>query len=297
MKSENSDITLLGAACCIGAQDKRCELGPDRIKQLDIVHFLSGHNIQAHWGEILRAENPEGGQMEVIESICTRLATQTFDLSRNDEKFVVFGGDHSCAIGTWSGVAASLPGEKQMGLIWVDAHMDSHLPETTPSGAIHGMPLACLLGHGDQRLRHIALEKQKLLPQNVCLIGIRSFEHEEAALLDVLGVKVFSMQTVIEKGLNTVWQEAVEYVSTNTECFGVTIDLDAIDPADAPGVGSPEAHGIKGSQLVSATHALANNQKFIGAEIAEYNPILDENDKTAELAMRLVASMFARGNE
>lgn len=297
MTNQSHELILLGAACCVGAQDKRCELGPDRLRELRIDQYLTERGIPNSWQDMIRPDHPDANPLEVIEDLCQKLATNLRNIVQRQNRFIVFGGDHSCAIGTWSGVASTLKDSENLGLIWVDAHMDSHLPETSPSGAIHGMPLACLLGHGDQKLRNIINTRQKLLPKNVCLIGVRSYEHEEEALLKLLGVKVITMETVRQHGLNSVWAEAVDYVSKQTTHFGVTIDLDAIDPSEAPGVGSPEARGIKGKELEAVMQALSSNTKFVGAEIAEYNPTRDKSDKTAKLAMRLVASMFARGYE
>ena len=209
-----------------------------------------------------------------------------------DQRLWVVGGDHSCAIGTWSGAAAGLDGP--LGLIWVDAHMDSHTPATSPSGAVHGMPLACLLGYGPPSLAELGGPRPKLRPENVCLVGVRSFEPEEARLLDELGVRIFHMDEVERRGLSVVMHEALDRCQRQTAGFGLTIDLDAIDPFDAPGVGSPENGGICGKDLANSLEQIGDHPNLVGVEIAELNPDKDIDGKTAELVYRLLASMVGK---
>src|SRR5665213_879539 len=160
-------------------------------------------------------------------------------------KFVsVVGGDHSCAIGTWSGVYDAMHHLGDIGLIWIDAHMDSHTPETTPTNHIHGMPLACLLGYGYPTLTGVLHAAPKFKPENVCLIGVRSYEKGEAALLKHLNVRVFFMEEVQERGFEVVLAEAVQHVNQHTIGYGITLDIDAVDPLEAPGVDVPEPEGI-----------------------------------------------------
>ncbi len=155
----------------------------------------------------------------------------------------VIGGDHSCAGGTWTGVARMLQGE--LGLVWIDAHMDSHTPATSHTGRLHGMPLAWLLGQGDDAL--YGLSAGVVDPEHVALIGVRSYEPEEKERLDRLGVRVFHIEEVHRRGLDTVAAEALAIAARGTSGFGVSIDLDAVTPEEAPGVGTPVADGIAGA--------------------------------------------------
>jgi len=179
-----------------------------------------------------------------------------------------------------------------LGLLWVDAHMDSHTPDTSPSGALHGMPLACLLGYGERELTEVAYPGPKLQPQHVCIVGVRSFEEGEARLLEVLGVRVFFMQEVQRIGPEAVMQEAMEIVSQETAAFGISIDMDAIDPLDAPGVGSPAPLGIAGRALVECMGMVAQQPKLAGIEVTEFNPLRDVNKKTAKLVGDLLGAGF-----
>jgi len=286
-------LNLFGVASCWGAQDTRCSLAPDHLKSMNLERCLSNGQVDTRWQKIIRPTvNSDGTALNAVTQVCQELASDVGHSVRNQQPFVVFGGDHSTAIGTWSGVAKALGKTQSLGLIWIDAHMDSHLPETSPSGALHGMPLACLLGHGESVLTHMASQGAALLPKNVCLIGIRSFESGEAALLQLLGVRIFYMDEVRSKGLTAVMQQAINHVTKTTDKVGITIDLDAIDPNDAPGVGSPAADGIGGQALLQALTLMKHHPKLVGVEIAELNPELDQNNKTAELAIKLVESLF-----
>lgn len=170
--------------------------------------------------------------------------------------------------------------------------MDAHVPETSPSGAYHGMPLACLLGHGEASLTGLAGPAPALKPGNVALIGVRSFEDGESDLLARLGVRVIFMDEVKARGLKPVLIEALGIAATGTVGFGLSIDLDALDPADAPGVGSKVAGGIRSHDLVAALVGLGRVPSFLGAEIVEYNPALDAGGVTAEVVRHLLAAIY-----
>ena len=184
-----------------------------------------------------------------------------------------------------------MPELDNLGLIWIDAHMDSHTYATTPSSAIHGMPLACLLGHGDDQLTHIASPLPKLRPENICLIGTRSFEEGEAKLLQQLGVRIFSMEEIMRRGMEVVWHEALAIVQSQTAGFGISIDLDVLEPSEEPGVGSPEPGGVLKNILVKMLHTLKTNPDFLAMEIVEYNPYLDTKFATANAVCELVAAI------
>ena len=163
--------------------------------------------------------------------------------------------------------------------------MDSHTFITSLSGALHGMPLACLLGYGDYQLTTILSVKPKIAPQHVCLVGVRSFETEEAQLLKQLGVRIIFMQEIRKRGLKNALKEALTIVTQGTAGFGLSIDLDSIDPLDAPGVGTPELNGLSGKELLDALKIFPQHRNLLGIEITELNPTLDKNQVTAKLAI------------
>jgi arginase len=167
--------------------------------------------------------------------------------------------------------------------------MDSHTPETTETGRIHGMPLATLLGYGPPSLTYILSNKPKINPANLCLIGIRSFEAGEAKLLEKLKVKIFSTTEVKEKGCLTILKEAVSTISAKTKGFVISLDLDIIDPTEILAVDVPEPNGISSTDLKYALQEIVKNPKLLAAEIVEFNPSKDQAHRTEKLIVDLLA--------
>lgn len=287
----------MGVASCYGAQDVRCADAPQRLSALGLKETLEIEGLDVKWNKNIYPNNlPKDNESNkaIVLSICQQTAKQTKRITSNKEPFVVIGGDHSCAIGTWSGAYASLNDNQALGLIWIDAHMDSHIPESSPSKAIHGMPVAALLGFGDKAFCHIEKEAAKLNPKNLCLVGIRSFEKAEKELLNKLGVKVYYMEDVHRLGLDTTLKLAKSHVEKNGQPYGLSIDIDAIDPSQAPGVGSPEKGGINGDLLIDTLRNMRFAENFIGLEVAELNASKDNNDKTAKLAINIIQAVFSQ---
>jgi arginase len=210
----------------------------------------------------------------------------------DDKFFMVIGGDHSSAIGTWSGAFQAIKQRGSLGLIWIDAHMDSHQPKTSHTGNIHGMPLACLLGYGEQEFTQLLSHHHKLDSRYLCLIGVRSFESEEAEFLKQLNVKIYYMDEVKQRGLSVIMQEAIKIVSEQTAGFGVSIDIDSMDPKEAPGTGVIEPDGLSAKELGKALHLLTNNPKLIGIELAEFDPTRDKQQLTEKVILELMRALF-----
>ena len=289
----SNTLSLIGFACGMGAANQDCAHGPTVIKQMGLSHLLHKKGINAKWQCFLKTSIQELEQRLQIDYLSLQfriLAKAVAESIKNRERFTVVGGDHSCAIGTWSGAAHQLYQHGPLGLIWIDAHMDSHTFITSHSGALHGMPLACLLGYGDRKLTNILYKSTKIAPQHICLVGVRSFETEEEHLLKHLGVKIIYMREVKRYGLKNALKEALDIATKGTAGFGVSIDLDCIDPFDAPGVGTPELDGILKNDLLDALKIIPKQNKFLGIEIAELNPTLDQNNITATLAMELIVA-------
>jgi arginase len=244
------------------------------------------------WRKTIRAPDSASPAAARVAEFCGRLAHRVGDCVRGGEQFVVVGGDHSCAIGTWSGAWQALRARGPLGLLWIDAHMDSHIPATTPSGALHGMPLASLLGFGDPALVHLVGRGPKLEPAHIALVGVRSFEADEAELVARLGVRVYMMEEVRSRGLARVMAEAVERVRTGTAGYGLSLDIDVVDPAEAPAVDTPASGGLSGRELVDALRGLGCDERLIGAELVELNPGLDPHDVTVRLGVELLSALF-----
>jgi ornithine--oxo-acid transaminase len=286
-------VRFIGVACGEGAPDPRCEAGPGALRAANLVSRLQARGFRAAWADTLRpGSGTRGDTLRAVHDVCGRLAQRVEAIVQHGDFSLVLGGDHSCAIGTWKGAVRGLRSQGPLGLIWIDAHMDGHTPQTTVSGMLHGMPLACLLGHGDPLLTGLA-EGVCLDPKHVCVIGVRSFETGEAGLLRRLGVRVFFMHDVRRRGLRAVLHEALDIVQTGTAGFGVTLDLDAVDPRDAPGVGTPVPGGIRAGELTAALAQLAGQPGFVAAEIAEYNPDRDRQAATAGLVANAIDALLA----
>jgi ornithine--oxo-acid transaminase len=285
-------LRIIGVASGLGARDRRCETGPDALRGAKLIARLQARGFKAAWAEMLRPAAVEEDVHKAVAATCRRLAQQVEGIVRGGAFPIVLGGDHSCAIGTWKGVVNALAPRGALGLLWVDAHMDAHTPQTSPSGALHGMPLACLLGHGDAALTAIA-GGAKLDPAHVCLVGVRSFEAGEAELLKKHGVRVYFMQDIAQRGLEAVMRAAIEHVQRGTAGFGVTIDLDALDPSDAPGVGTPVPGGIAVAELTAALTQLAHHPRFSAVEIVEYNPQRDRHAATAGLVGDILDALLS----
>jgi arginase len=281
------NIIVIGAASGAGAPDLATAEGPDALRRYQVFHDSPLQHVE--WDAILRVPHEaQNTPLHAVATLGTLLAAEVEAVLQAGHFPLVVGGDHSCAIGTWSGVHRVLTDKGPLGLIWIDAHMDSHTFATTPSGQIHGMPLAVLLGHGEAALTTIDGPEAKLHPEHVCLIGVRSYEVGEAALLHRLGVRVFDMDEIRRRGLAAVFDEALAIVRQGTAGFGVSVDLDALDPMEEPGVGSPVPGGLRRADLAAALTHLRNDPAFVAMEIVEYNPRRDRGHATADAAGALV---------
>lgn len=278
-------LALIGYASGIAANNSGCKDGPLKL-------YSSLKIANTSWHSMVKQEGPKAEQLRIVTQLCSRLAVITRQLTLQHQPFAVIGGDHSSAIGTWSGVSTALA-PNRLGLIWIDAHLDSHTVATTPSGNIHGMPLASLLGHGAESLTGLLSTQPKLRPEDICIIGTRSYESAEYQLLKSLNVKIFFMEEVKQRGLKTIILEALNIVTANTHGFGFSIDLDAIDPQDAPAVSYPEQDGLNGEELCQALQHVTQFSKPLGIEIVEFNPHQDQNNKTEQLIARLL-SIFCK---
>lgn len=280
-------LVVIGAASGAGAPDPATAEGPDALRRYKTFHDTPLQHVE--WDTILRVpREAQDTPLHAVAALDTQLAAEVERVLHAGHFPLVVGGDHSCAIGTWSGVHHALVDRGPIGLIWIDAHMDSHTFATTPSGKIHGMPLACLLGHGDAAITAIDGAEAKLRPTQVCLIGVRSYEAGEAALLHRLGVRVFDMDEVRRRGLAEVFDEALAIVQDGTAGFGVSVDLDALDPGEEPGVGTPVPGGLRRAELAAALSRLRGDPSFVAMEIVEYNPRRDRGHATADAAGALV---------
>jgi len=269
-----------------GLAERLAELGHKVVDEGDLaiknMEELKVGDVRARYlPEIVRASRQVSAKVERI------VAKGHFPL--------VLGGDHSISVGTVSAIAAASRREgKRVGLLWVDAHGDINTPETSPSGNIHGMPVAALLGEGPPELTSIGGEGPKLDPRNVAMVGIRSLDDGEKVRLKRYGVQVHTMSQVDRQGIESVMKEALARVSDGTDRVHVSFDLDALDPEVAPGVGTPVKGGLDYREAHLLMEILSDSGLMTSLEVVEANPILDVRNASAAFAVELVQSAFGK---
>ena len=290
----HNKLRLIGYASGTAGRDLHCCEGPMVIQQSSYLSSLKKTNLSLDWSMILPPSSSLLRKDELVSLLCKEVAKKASIYTKEKFFFTVIGGDHSCAIGTWSGVYDALHHAGEIGLIWIDAHMDSHTPETTKSGQIHGMPLAALLGYGYESLTLLLHEAPKIKPENICLIGVRSFERGEAELLKRLCVHTYFMEEVKQRGCVAILKEAVNKVSQKTVGFGISIDLDALDPEEIPGVDAREPHGISTTDLYEGIAQIISDPRLIAMEIAEFNPSRDEEHRTEKFIISFLEMIASK---
>jgi arginase len=285
-------IELIGAAWGLGGADPGCAEAPAVLIPL-LTQRLAQRGAEILVGPTHHPPAAERRRAAAVSRLCAMLASSVAAAMRQARFPCVIGGDHTCAGGTWAGVARMLQGE--LGLIWIDAHMDSHTPGTSHTGRLHGMPLAWLLGQSDEAL--YGLSSAMVDPEHVALVGVRSFEPEEKERLERLGVRVFHIDEVRRRGLQAVTAEALHIATAGTAGFGVSLDLDAVTPEEAPGVGTPVPEGIVGAELARALESVGARADLVGVELAEYLPRLDPDGRSARVAVELLVAALCGPRE
>lgn len=311
MQDAMRPVELIGAVIGEGAPDRRTRAGPASLRAWGLGQRLQERGRAVRWGPDVASDlnSLASGPLAVVAEFSVRLAARVLASIESQRLPVVIGGDHSCAVGTWSGAVAALrrrpppadPEERdrwrggpRLGLVWIDAHLDAHTPETSESQMPHGMPLAALLGHGPEALTRVALPGAKLQPADVVLIGCRSWESGEADLLARRGVRVIDSDEVSRRGFAACLSEAIDQVRDGTAAWGLSLDLDALDPADAPGTGTPVERGLRLTEVTEALHGLAWDPRLLACELVEYNPELDRDRSTARAAEHLIGALIDR---
>ncbi len=296
-------IHLLGVPMDLGSGRRGVDMGPSAIRIAGVAKQLAelGHRVIDDGDvviknmEELKVGNERARYLPEIgraSAIIARKAERIIGLGHFP---LVLGGDHSIAIGTVSGLAAFAQSQgKKLGLLWIDAHGDINTPETSPSGNIHGMPLATLLGYGAAELTSIGGPSAKISPANVALVGIRSLDTGEKKRLKETGVQVHTMSDIDRHGVHRVMKKALARVTDGTDFVHVSLDLDAVDPAVAPGVGTPVKGGLDYREAHLIMEIIADAGVMTSLEVVEVNPILDNRNASAEFAVELVQSGFGK---
>jgi arginase len=299
-------IEIIGVPLDLGQQRRGVDMGPSALRAAGLQAKLEalGYQVTDRGNvAVAVAETKDRGDkrarfLSEIAKSAEITAKCVQEALAHGATPVVLGGDHSVAAGTVAGVAnyfrAHQNPQKRIGLIWMDAHSDINTPETSPSGNVHGMPVAALLGMEPGALRDLLSWSPKVLPKNTVLIGIRDVDETERENIRQAGVTVYTMRDIDELGLRTVMERAIPIAAEGTAGYHVSVDMDWVDPEDAPGVGTAVRGGATYREAHLAMEILADHGGMLSFELVEVNPILDEHNRTAELAVQLLCSAFGK---
>jgi arginase len=294
-----SHIAIIGAPLDLGQGRRGVDMGPSALRVANLNGRVASlgysvedqGNVPVQQAESLEAGNARAKYLPQITAACERLAGMVRDTLARGAAPLVLGGDHSVAVGTVSGISQFFRERQQkIGLIWLDAHADMNTPETSPSGNVHGMPLACLVGMGPPELTDLMGFRPKVEPRNTVIVGLRDVDKTEKPQVRQSGVHAFTMRDIDERGLRSVMEEAIALASDGTAGFHVSLDMDFVDPAYAPGVGTPVRGGATYREAHLAMEMIGDSSGVLGLEVVEVNPVIDEVNRTADLAVELVMS-------
>ena len=293
----DSAIAIIGAALDLGAGRRGVDMGPSAIRYAGLEERLASLGYDcADWGnvetpvaEATASGDPRARFLTEIRSTCEGVARRVGEAVAQRRLPIVLGGDHSIALGTLGGLAAAAGGPGAA--LWIDAHGDLNTPQTTPSGNVHGMPLAAALGHGGEGFESDAWPLPALDPARTTLIGVRSLDDGERALLGALDLAVHTMSEVDRRGIEPLVADALGRAAGGAFVH-VSLDMDALDPEVAPGVGTAVRGGLSYREAHLAMELVAESGLLGSFEIVEVNPILDRENATAALAVELAASAF-----
>lgn len=303
MRKITRDIRIINVPLDLGASRRGTDSGPTAFRVAGLKEAISslGNTVAGEIDisvpsmESLPAPDPAARYRREILNVCTKLAQATRDVLAADEWPLVIGGDHSIAMGTVSGVSAHFKDQGQdLGLIWFDAHGDMNLPGSSPSGNIHGMPLAHLIGHGDAELAAILQDSPAVSPANVVLIGIRDIDDVEREFIHASGVTAFTMRDIDQIGMSEVVMRALDIVNRNTAGFHVSFDLDGCDPEVMPGTGTLVPGGVSFREAHLFLEECAADGRMTSLEVVELNPFLDHANVSAKRAVTLIQSALGR---
>jgi arginase len=304
-KSENKDWTvrIIGFPMDLGAGRRGVDMGPSALRIAGVGDKLSalGYNvidagdIHIQNPEVAEVQNPHLRYLHEIASACSDLAREVESSLDRDEFPIVLGGDHSMAIGTIAGIATHCKkNNKRLGVIWIDAHSDINTPESSPTGNIHGMPVAVNLGIGAPELINIGGSYPKLQPDQIVFIGLRSIDEGERKLLKKLKIEAHTMTDLDKHGVHRIIAKVLSSMRAKVDHLHVSFDLDSVDPTVASGVGTPVPGGLSYREAHLIMEAIADTGYMSSFEIAEVNPILDTRNNGAEFAADLIASSMGK---
>jgi arginase len=296
-------LSILGVPLGYGASMAGVDIGPAALRVARITQRIARLGYSVHDLGDMRLERPQTfpevdeklKYHREISNACEQLAVEVEEILKAGQLPLILGGDHSIAIGSFAGAVSHYKKQdKTLGLIWFDAHADMNTPESTPSGNIHGMPLATLLGYGTPELTNIAGFAPKIDPKLCAHVGARDIDPGERELIRKLGMRFFTMREIDERGMKIVMDEAIEIAARGTAGYAVTFDVDVLDPGDAPGSGTLVRGGLTYREAHLAMEKIAEEGGMRSLEVVEINTALDVNNKTAELGVELILSALGK---
>ena len=296
-------IRIIGVPLDLGQTRRGVDMGPSAMRvagleaRLESIghHVEDGGNVAVAIAETKKSGNPNAKYLKEITSTCLKEADLVIKTLEAGEVPFVIGGDHSVAAGTVSGVSEfHRRRNERIGLIWIDAHSDINTPDTSPSGNVHGMPLGAIMGLGPAELANLYGFCPKVQPENCVLIGIRDVDARERENIRRAGIEFFTMRDIDERGMRSVMEEALRMAGRGTAGYHVSLDMDWVDPEDAPGVGTPVRGGATYREAHLAMEIIADHSRMLSFEIVEVNPVIDEHNRTADLAVELSLSVFGK---
>jgi arginase len=296
-------IRVIGVPLDLGQSRRGVDMGPSAVRVAGLEARLEalghvvedGGNVAVAIAEQKKVGDQHAKYLKEITATCTKSADLVLKSLESGYVPLVLGGDHSVAAGTVAGVAEFYRRKEQkIGLIWIDAHSDINTPDSSPSGNVHGMPLAAIMGLGPTELGNIFNFSPKVHPENCVLVGVRDIDAIEKENIRKAGIEVFTMRDIDERGMRVVIEEALRIAGRGTAGYHVSLDMDWIDPEDAPGVGTPVRGGATYREAHLAMEIISDHGRMLSFEIVEVNPVIDEHNRTAQLAVELAASAFGK---
>jgi arginase len=296
-------IRVIGVPLDLGQSRRGVDMGPSAVRVAGLEARLEalghvvedGGNVPVAIPEQKKEGHAHAKYLKEITATCTKHAELVLKTLESGKVPLALGGDHSVAAGTVAGVAEYYRRQKQkVGLIWIDAHSDINTPDSSPSGNVHGMPLAAIMGLWPSELANIFGFSPKVSPENCVLVGIRDVDAVEKENIRKAGVEVFTMRDIDERGMRAVMEETLHMATRGTAGYHVSLDMDWVDPEDAPGVGTPVPGGATYREAHLAMEIMADDGHLLSFEIVEVNPVIDEHNRTAELAVELALSAFGK---
>jgi arginase len=292
-------VRIIGVPMDLGQSRRGVDMGPSALRGAGLQTSIKKLGLQVEDIGNLSVKQPEempigekrAKYLQEIAETCSDVAAAAEKALSEGFLPLVLGGDHSIAAGAAAGVANHFRKEKkQIGYLWLDAHGDMNTPESSPSGNVHGMPLAAIMGYGAPELVDLLGFKPKAEPGNIVIVGARDLDAQERKIVKKSGVHVFTMRDIDERGMREVMSDALKYAMDDTAGIAVSLDMDFVDPADAPGVGTPVRGGVTYREAHLAMEMIADTESMVSLEVVEINPILDEHNRTALLGVELVLS-------